>query len=110
MVGVLRDKTTSEKNCINDFFASLLLLSHSNLKMEIIKGISGFTSVTLEKKCMNEKPRPNFDTPELHSPNVFISYFFFMSFAHFFQSYVCKYVPCTTDFSFTNKKSSSESI
>ena len=92
MVGLLRDKTTSEKNCINDFFASLLLLSHSNLKMEIIKGISGFTSVTLEKKCMNEKPRPNFDTPELHSPNVFISYFFFMFFALFCQSYVCKYL------------------
>ena len=27
-------------------------VSHSNLKMEIIKGISGFTSVTLEKKLL----------------------------------------------------------
>ena len=61
-------------------------VSHSNLKMEIIKGISGFTSVTLEKKCMNEKPRPNFDTPELHSPNVFISYFFLYVLCIFFAS------------------------
>ena len=61
-------------------------VSHSNLKMEIIKGISGFTSVTLEKKCMNEKSRPNFDTLELHSPDVFISFFFFMVFAFFCQS------------------------
>ena len=40
------------------------------------------------KNCLNEKPRPNFDTPELHLPNVFIFFFMFFASLRFVNTYI----------------------